>query len=105
MEEQKITSTLIINDTVYTTKLTNKYKLRKPYVAPDPKKILAFIPGIIQNIAVKKGQQVKEGDQLLILEAMKMKNTLTAPINGKIKEIKVKCGDMVLKNQLLIELE
>jgi biotin carboxyl carrier protein len=105
MEEQKITTSLIIDDTVYATKLTNKYKMRKQYVAPDPKKINAFIPGLIRNILVKKGQQVNEGDQLLILEAMKMKNTLITPIKGTIKEIKVECGDMVLKNQLLIELE
>jgi biotin carboxyl carrier protein len=105
MEEKKITTSLVINDTVYTTKLTNKFKMRKVYVAPDPKKIHAFIPGIIRDIAVKKGQTVKEGEQLLILEAMKMKNTLTSPLNGKIKEIKVECGDMVLKDQILIELE
>ncbi len=105
MEEQKISTSLIIDDTVYTTKLTNKYKMRKPYAAPDPKKVNAFIPGIIRDITVKKGQNVKEGDKLLVLEAMKMKNTVTAHREGRIKEIKVQCGDMVLKNQLLIEFE
>jgi biotin carboxyl carrier protein len=105
MEEQKITTSLVINDTVYTTKLTNKFKMRKAYVAPDPKKILAFIPGIVRDIAIKKGQTVKEGEQLLILEAIKMKNILTSPLDGKIKDIKVECGNMVLKDQLLIELE
>jgi biotin carboxyl carrier protein len=105
MEEQKILTSLVIDDTVYTTKLTNKYKMRKQYHAPEPKKITAFIPGIIRDISIKKGQHVKEGDKLLILEAMKMKNTVTSHMDGRIKEVKVQCGDMVLKNQLLIELE
>jgi len=105
MEEQKILTSLVIDDTVYTTKLTNKYKMRKPYTVPDPKMVTAFIPGIIREILVKRGQHVNEGDKLLILEAMKMKNTVTAHKTGKVKEVKVKCGDMVLKNQILIELE
>jgi biotin carboxyl carrier protein len=105
MEEQKINTSIVIDDTVYTTKLTNKYKMRKPYAPPDPKKIAAFIPGIVRDIKIKNGQLVKEGEQLLILEAMKMKNTVASPMDGKIKELKVTCGDMVLKNQILIELE
>ena len=105
MEDQNKIGRLIIDDTIYDTRLTKKYLTRKAYSRKDPKQINAFIPGIIRNINVKKGQNVKEGDELLILEAMKMKNVLIAHCNGKIKDIKITTGDMVLKNQTLIEFE
>ncbi|KAF0151471.1 MAG: biotin/lipoyl attachment domain-containing protein [Ignavibacteria bacterium] len=96
---------LVIDDTVYETKLTRKFRFRKKYEAPNPKHLNAFIPGVISDIYVKPGQHVKEGDKILILEAMKMKNTVTSEITGKVKEIKVTSGKMVTKNQLLIEFE
>jgi biotin carboxyl carrier protein len=67
--------------------------------------MLAYIPGIIRKIHVTPGQKVKWGDQVLILEAMKMKNDVTAPLDGTIKSVHVKVGTMVAKNQLLIEFE
>jgi biotin carboxyl carrier protein len=105
MDEQKKIDKLIIDDTVYETRLTSKFKKRKTYIKPNAKEVHAFIPGIIRNIDVKPGQKVKEGDQLLILEAMKMKNIVYSHREGKIKEIKIKTGNMVLKDQLLIEFE
>ncbi len=104
MIEQK-QNQLVIDDTVYETRLTHKFRHRKKYQAPNPKHLNAFIPGIIREIYVKPGQQIKEGDKILILEAMKMKNTLTSEVNGKIKDIKVSSGNMVTKNQLIIEFE
>jgi biotin carboxyl carrier protein len=105
MSEQKKNQELIIDDTVYETKLTRKFRHRTKYEAPNPKLVGAFIPGIIQAINVKNGQYVKEGECMLILEAMKMKNCVEAPHDGKIKEIKVNLGDMVTKNQLIVEFE
>ncbi|MBA4407037.1 acetyl-CoA carboxylase biotin carboxyl carrier protein subunit [bacterium] len=105
MEEEKRSRKFIIDDTVYETRLTNKFRARKPYVPHNPKMVVAFIPGVIRDINVKIGQRVKEGDQLLILEAMKMKNVLLSHKEGKIKKIKIQSGEMVLKNQLLIEFE
>jgi biotin carboxyl carrier protein len=105
MEDQKKINKFIIDDTIYETRLTKKFLNRKPYVIKDPKKVNAFIPGIIRNIYVKKGQHIKEGDELLILEAMKMKNVLISHGSGIIKEIKTATGDMVLKDQELIEFE
>ncbi|MFD2824714.1 biotin/lipoyl-containing protein [Lacinutrix iliipiscaria] len=67
--------------------------------------IKAPMPGLILEINVKKGQEVKEDDALLILEAMKMENVLTAPRDGVIKSIAINKGDAVDKNQLLIEFE
>lgn len=65
----------------------------------------APMPGLILDINVKVGQEVKEDDVLLILEAMKMENVLTSPRDGVIKSISVNKGDAVDKNQLLIEFE
>lgn len=67
--------------------------------------IKAPMPGIIIDILVEPGQQVKEGESLVILEAMKMENAILSPSNATIKHILVKKGDTVEKNKLLIELE
>ncbi|WP_417291200.1 biotin/lipoyl-containing protein [Corallibacter sp.] len=67
--------------------------------------IKAPMPGLILDISVSQGQEVKENDTLLILEAMKMENVLTSPRDGVIKTISVAKGDAVDKNQLLIEFE
>lgn len=68
-------------------------------------KIHAPMPGLILEINVKEGQEVKEGDYVIVLEAMKMENALTAPKNGVVKAIKVKQNDTVNKGDLLIEFE
>ncbi len=67
--------------------------------------IKAPMPGLILEINVTEGQEVKENDTLLILEAMKMENALTSPRDGVIKSIAVKQGETVDKNALLIEFE
>lgn len=67
--------------------------------------IKAPMPGLILEVNVKEGDEVKEGDYLLVLEAMKMENTLTAPRDGIVKSVSVKKGETVEKNQLLIEME
>lgn len=67
--------------------------------------IKAPMPGLIIDINISEGAEVKENDPLLILEAMKMENVLTAPRDGKIKSISANKGDAVEKNQLLIEFE
>lgn len=67
--------------------------------------IKAPMPGLILEVNVKEGDEVKEGDYLLVLEAMKMENTLTAPRDGVVKSVSVKKADAVEKNQLLIEME
>ncbi|HOK61727.1 MAG: acetyl-CoA carboxylase biotin carboxyl carrier protein subunit [Tenuifilum sp.] len=71
----------------------------------DDKNVTAFIPGTIIDVKVKKGQEVKQGDVLVILDAMKMHNRLIAPSAGKVKEVKVKPGDRVSKGALLVSIE
>ncbi len=67
--------------------------------------IAAPMPGLILDIFVEVGKEVKEEEQLLVLEAMKMENIITSPRNGVIKSIAVKQGEAVDKKQLLIEFE
>lgn len=67
--------------------------------------IKAPMPGLVLEISVEVGQEVQEGDNLLILEAMKMENSFTSPRAGVIKSIVVEKGQAVDKGQLLIEFE
>ncbi|MCB0398691.1 MAG: acetyl-CoA carboxylase biotin carboxyl carrier protein subunit [Winogradskyella sp.] len=67
--------------------------------------VKAPMPGLILEINVEEAQEVKEDDPLLILEAMKMENVINSPRDGVIKSIKVKQGNTVEKNALLIEFE
>jgi biotin carboxyl carrier protein len=67
--------------------------------------IKAPMPGLILEINVVVGQEVKENDPLLILEAMKMENSFLSPRDGIIKSIAVIIGNAVDKGQLLIEFE
>ena len=65
--------------------------------------IKAPMPGMVLNILVGEGQEVKKGDSLLVLEAMKMENVLKSPTDGVIKKIVATKGNAVEKNQLLIQ--
>ncbi len=89
----------------YKTTFTKKFKERQQYEEPDINHIKAFIPGTIVDIKVKRGHKVTEGEPLLLLEAMKMRNIIAAPKEGRIKKVWVKKGDVVSKNQLLIEMD
>lgn len=86
----------------YKTLLTPKFKERKKWVAPNPNEIRTHIPGVVGEIMVKKRDAVKKGEKLLIYEAMKMKNVVTAPFDGVIKRIAVKEGEKLPKGALLI---
>lgn len=94
---------LEIGSAKYTTRLTGKFKNRPHWTRPDEKRVMAVIPGNIQQVMIQAGQEVAAGSPMLILEAMKMRNQVKAPLTGVVKAIHVKEGDMVAKNQLLLE--
>ena len=107
MEENNpapVFKTLIIDNVKYKTLLAKKYLARKQDEPVDFNKVYSFIPGTIRKIFVKEGAKVKQGAQLLELEAMKMVNNITAPVDGVITKINVKTGDLVSKTVLLIEM-
>ncbi len=64
--------------------------------------VKAPMPGLVVAVRAKEGDQVKNGQGLLILEAMKMENELRAPWSGTIKSIKVSAGQKVEQGQLLM---
>ncbi len=93
-----------IEGTRYKTNFTKKFENRQKWEVPDDRKLITFIPGVILKVKVKKGQKVKKGDSLVILEAMKMQNRITIHKDGVIKNIHVKKGQKVMKGMLLLEL-
>ncbi|MFC7335920.1 pyruvate carboxylase [Haloferula chungangensis] len=71
----------------------------------DAKQACAPMPGMVTEVAVSPGQEVKEGDKLVVLEAMKMLTTVCAVADGTIKEVLVKKGDQIDSDDLLIRLD
>ena len=63
--------------------------------------IKAPMQGLIVDVKVKTGEKVKAGDEIIILEAMKMENPIVAPCDGVINEIKVTKGDKVNTDDVL----
>jgi biotin carboxyl carrier protein len=67
------------------------------------KELKAPMPGLIIEVSVQVGDEVKKGDTLLILEAMKMENVIKSPGEGIVKEVKAIKGQSVEKNAVLIQ--
>lgn len=97
-------SSIEIDGVKYKTYLTDRYKKRKRYEEHDPSKVTAFIPGTIKEVYFKDKKKVKEGEIILVLEAMKMLNSVTAPFDGDLK-LHVKEGEIVAKDQMLFEIK
>ncbi len=99
-----------INSNNYVVKIENGLERlikKMGFSAHSAKKynnIKAPMPGLILSINVNEGQEVAEGDTLMILEAMKMENSILAPKDGTIKSVQVKSVGAVEKNELMIEM-
>jgi biotin carboxyl carrier protein len=63
------------------------------------------MPGKIVEVKVREGQEVKEGDVLCVLEAMKMQNDLKSPVSGKVARVHVQDGANVEATTVLVEVE
>lgn len=96
---------LIIHGAKYRTLLNKKYESRKKWEKPNPNHVISYIPGTIREVLVKEGQSVKKGDKLLILEAMKMMNSIEVPVDGRVKKIHVHSEKRVPKGFLMVEIE
>jgi biotin carboxyl carrier protein len=104
VSEQKKFSQISLENGVFETRLTRKFGSRKLYEKQDPRFIKAVIPGVIAEINAGTGKGVKQGDTVLVLEAMKMLNRIKAPQDGTVKAVRVKTGEKVAKGQLLMEI-
>ncbi|KAM5288914.1 propionyl-CoA carboxylase alpha chain isoform 8-T8 [Ctenodactylus gundi] len=82
----------------------NKFMMDK--VAEDTSSILRSpMPGVVVAVSVKPGDMVAEGQEICVIEAMKMQNSMTAGKTGQVKSVHCKAGDTVGEGDLLVELE
>ena len=105
MAEEKELKNLIVQGAVYKTTFTKKFENRTNYETPNENLIHSFIPGTIIDIFIKTNQKVKEGETLLLLEAMKMENQVKMPFDGVIKKIHIKKGEVIPNRHLMIEIK
>ena len=109
-----------VNGTHYNVEMEKKQKAAAPIARPRPAAVAAKpaakpaaakggvkspLPGVILDIKVKEGDVVKKGQTVIILEAMKMENSINADRDGKITSIKVSKGESVLEGTDLIIIE
>ena len=105
MSEKQELKNLIIEGTIYKTTYTAKFDNRVNWQMPDPNKLYSFIPGTVVNIFVKPKDKVKEGETLLLLEAMKMQNQVRMPFDGEIVKIYVKKDEVIPKRHLMAQIK
>ena len=92
--------------TVYTAREAELASLMPVKVAPDMSKfLLSPMPGLLVSVEVAVGQEVKAGEKLAIVEAMKMENVLKAERDGIVKEIPQKTGSSLSVDQVIMEFE
>jgi len=61
------------------------------------------MPGLLVSLAVREGQAVKAGEELAVIEAMKMENVLRAERDGKVKKLRARPGDSLAVDQVILE--
>lgn len=105
MSEEKVYKDLIIQGVVYKTTYTKKFENRVNWEAPNVNLLHSFMPGTIIDIFVKPREKVKEGQTLLLLEAMKMQNQIRMPFDGEIVKIYVKKDEVIPNRHLMIEIK
>jgi propionyl-CoA carboxylase alpha chain len=89
---------------VYTEREADYARLMPVKLAADTgKKLLCPMPGLVKSIAVAEGQEVKAGETLAVVEAMKMENVLRAERDGIVKAIRVKPGDSLAVDAVIME--
>jgi propionyl-CoA carboxylase alpha chain len=80
--------------------------LMPPKQASDATRlVLSPMPGLLSSLAVSQGQEVKAGEPLAVVEAMKMENVLRAERDGRVKQIRVSPGDSLAVDQVILEFE
>lgn len=105
MSEEKEMKTLVIQGAKYKTTYTRKFEERTVWEAPNENLLYSFIPGTIIDIFVKPKDKVREGETLLLLEAMKMQNQVRMPFDGEIVRILVKKDEVIPKRHLMVEIK
>ena len=102
------TGIIKVNNNVYTVGAKDQFDLLLDQLGLSTlngarvSEMKAPMPGMVLKVFVSEGAEVKKGDNLLVLEAMKMENIIKAPADVAVKSIKIKPGDKVEKNQILM---
>jgi biotin carboxyl carrier protein len=110
-DHKRKTFTIKINGSKYHVQLADSYdqmveRLGLGVVtAKAAKDVMAPMPGLVLQIMIKSGEEVNEGQPLLILEAMKMENVIKATADGVVAQVEVNKGDAVDKGQMMIKME
>lgn len=111
VEKNQNKYTVLLNGVSYSFSIESpiSYK-RKKYLEKNKTKskteaIIAPMPGKIIDLLVEENTEIKEGEPIMILEAMKMQNEINSHVTGKVKKILVKQNDSVAKNEVLLEIE
>lgn len=107
-DKEEKTGTVKVNGTIYKVAVEDQFDQLLKQLGMDNlattkvQQIKAPMPGLVLSVLVAEGDEVKKGDSLLVLEAMKMENMIKSPTDGVIKKISIKQGDKVEKNEVLI---
>lgn len=119
-EKEECIAEVTVNGKVYQVEMEKKVEEEAPKVSRPAVKATATasakssnaagavkspLPGIVISIDVNVGDEVKKGQQVAVLEAMKMENSIAAPVSGKVASINVNSGDSVLEGVTLLVIE
>ncbi|MFA6275941.1 MAG: acetyl-CoA carboxylase biotin carboxyl carrier protein subunit [Pedobacter sp.] len=108
LNKEEKTAVIKVNNNIYTLTIKDQFDQLLKQLGMDNlsvnkiQQIKAPMPGLVLSVLVTEGTEVKKGDNLLVLEAMKMENMIKSPTDGVIKKIEIKQGDKVEKNEILI---
>jgi len=102
-------ATIKVNGRLYQVAVADQFDLLLKQLGMDTlaankvQQIKAPMPGLVLNVLVQDGDEVKKGDNLLVLEAMKMENMIKSPADGVVKKVTVAKGEKVEKNAVLVQ--
>jgi biotin carboxyl carrier protein len=97
-----------VNGTIYTVEAKDQFDILLDQLGLSAlntarvSEIKAPMPGLVLKLFVSEGAEVKKGDNLFILEAMKMENIIKSPADVIVKSVKIRPGDKVEKGQVLL---
>lgn len=102
------TAEIKVNNNIYTVTAKDQFDILLDKLglsnlnSAKVSEIKAPMPGLVLKVFVSEGTEVKKGDNLFVLEAMKMENIIKAPADVTVKTVKIKPGDKVEKGQILL---
>jgi biotin carboxyl carrier protein len=106
-EDSKIE--VMMNGRLYETQVLDERALlmaqRKGGLGNNSGEVHSPMPGLVVKVTVESGQEVEQGETVVILESMKMQNELKAPIDGTISTVHIEAGQSVDKNAILVEIK